>query len=82
MNRMTLAAVRQLFRFGEAAVTDLDKFERLRGLGVVRPSEDGKRAVATPSMVRMLRLLGEKEAEAGIRHSSRVLRSVLYCERA
>ena len=66
MNRLTLAAVRQLFRFGEASVPDIDKVEHLNELGVVRPSEDGKRAVATPSLVRMLRLLGEKEAEAGM----------------
>ena len=66
MNRLTLSAIRQLLRFGEAAAADLDRFEHLHGLGVVRPSEDGKRAVATPSLVRMLRLLGEKEAEAGV----------------
>ena len=66
MNRLTLAAIRQLLRFGEAVAADLDGFEHLRGLGVVRPSEDGRRAVATPSLIRMLRLLGEREAEAGV----------------
>ena len=66
MNRLTLAAIRQLLRFGEAAATDLDGFEQLCGLGVVHSSEDGKRAVATSRLVRMLRLLGQKEAEAGV----------------
>ncbi len=66
MNRLALAAVRQLLRFGEAATNDLDGFEHLRGLGVVSSSEDGRRAVATPGLVRMLRWLGEKEAEAGV----------------
>jgi len=66
MNRLTLAAIRQLLRFGEAVTDDLDGFEHLRGLGVVRPSEDGRRAVATPGLVRILRLLGKKEAEAGL----------------
>jgi len=66
MNRLTLAAVRQLLKFGEAAVNDLTGFEDMRRLGVVRPSEDGQRAVATPRLVRILRLLGQKEAEAGM----------------
>lgn len=66
MNRLSLAAIRQLFRFGEAAVIDLSGFEDLCRLGVVRPSEDGRRAVATPRLVRLLRLLGPKEAEVGI----------------
>lgn len=66
MNRLTLAAIRQLLRFGEAAAADLDGFEHLHGLGVVRSSQDGQRAVAAPNLVRMLRLLGEKEAEAGV----------------
>ena len=66
MNRLTLSAIRQLLRFGEAETADLDQFEHLRGLGVVLPSKDGKRAVATPSLVQILRLLGQKEAEAGV----------------
>jgi uncharacterized protein YjiS (DUF1127 family) len=66
MNRLALAAIRQLLRFGEAAASDLNGFEHLRGLGVFRPSEDGKRAVATTTLVKMLRLLGQKEAEAGV----------------
>ena len=66
MNRLTLAAIRQLLRFGEADATDLEGFAHLRGFGVVRPSKDGQRAVATSGLVRMLRLLGQKEAEAGV----------------
>ena len=64
MNRLTLSAIRQLLRFGEASADDLDGFKHLHGLGVVRSSQDGQRAVAAPNLVRMLRLLGEKEAEA------------------
>ena len=66
MNRLTLSAIRQLLRFGEASADDLDGFKHLHGLGVVRSSQDGQRAVAAPNLVRMLRLLGEKEAEAGV----------------
>ncbi len=66
MNRLTLAAIRQLLHFGEAAASDIDGFEHLSGLGVVRPSEDHQRAAVTPNLVRLLRLLGEKEAEAGV----------------
>jgi hypothetical protein len=66
MNRITLAAVRQLLRFGEAGAADLDSIEFLCRLGVVRLSKDGQRAVATPGLVRMLRLLGPKEAQAGV----------------
>ncbi len=40
MNRLTLAAVRQLLRFGEAKATDIEGFEHLRRLGV-RPSGKG-----------------------------------------
>jgi len=53
MNRLTLAVIRQLLRFGEAAAADLAGREHLHGLGVVRLSEDGQRSVATPSMVRI-----------------------------
>lgn len=66
MNRLSLAAIRQLLWFGEAAGSDLDGFEHLHRLGVVRPSEDGLRAVAAPRLVHILRLLGPKEAEAGV----------------
>jgi len=66
MNRLTLAAIRQLFRFGEANASDLERFESLQSLGIVRRSEDGDRAVATPGLLKMLRSLGQKEAEAGV----------------
>ena len=66
MNRLTLAAIRQLLRYGEAVASDLEGFESLRRIGIVRPSEDGGRAAATPGLVRMLRSLGTKEAEAGM----------------
>lgn len=66
MNRLTLAAIRQLLRFGEAAASDLEDFESLRSLGIVRPSKEGGHAVATPDLVRMLRSLGPREAEAGV----------------
>ncbi len=71
MNRLTLAAIRQLLRFGEAAATDLDEFEHLCGFGVVRPSEDSRRAVAKPGMVRILRLLGEKRRKSECLHCIR-----------
>ena len=66
MNRLALAAIRQLLRFGEAAASDLEDFKTLHNLGIVRPSEDGDHAVATPGLAQMLRLLGSREAEAGI----------------
>ncbi len=37
MNRLTLAAIRQLFRFGDANASDLEGFESLQSLGHCPP---------------------------------------------
>lgn len=66
MNRLALSAIRQLLAFGEAPAKDLAGFEELLTLGVVRLSQDGERVVAAPRLVRTLRRMGKKEADAGL----------------
>jgi hypothetical protein len=63
MNRLPLVAIRQLFRFWESAVTDMNGFRHLNGLGVICPSEDGNR-VLERKVWSGCSNCGQKEAEA------------------